>query len=447
MSTKLTHEEFMRRFKEKNNHDITILGEYNGLKTPIRVRCNTHNIEYNAIPAVLLRGSGCEECGKEKISSLRLVTHDDFMIRLMTKNEHVNSGNIKILGRYEHFYSRIECKCMHCGHKWQTLAYSLWNGSGCPECFRKNFTPVMKLTNDDFLFKLSGLNNDIVALDEYDGINEHIRFRGECGHIWSATPRSVLNGTGCPYCTNRKILVGFNDIWTTRPDVAEMLKDPNDGYKYTCYSNKKVEFVCPLCGYGEEKIIANISKRGLCCQCCSDGISYPNKFSRAFLGQLDVVSHKCEYSPKWAKPYKYDNYFEYNDQKYILEMDGPFHYKDNTLSKQTFEEAQAIDVIKTTLANEHGIRVIRIDCIQSDCEYIKNNILSSELNDIFDLSNINWKMCDEKAQKSLVKEACNLYVNETCEIDKIASKLHLSKKTIRKYLRNGKKFGWCNYDT
>ena len=40
----------------------------------------------------------------------------------------------------------------------------------------------------------------------------------------------------------------------------------------------------------------------------------------------------AEYSPYWAGRKRYDNYFEYNGQAYILEMDGAWHYKDNNMS-------------------------------------------------------------------------------------------------------------------
>ena len=41
------------------------------------------------------------------------------------------------------------------------------------------------------------------------------------GHSWKATVASrTLNGTGCPICSNRKIIPGYNDLKTLKPDVA-----------------------------------------------------------------------------------------------------------------------------------------------------------------------------------------------------------------------------------
>ena len=75
-------------------------------------------------------------------------------------------------------------------------------------------------------------------------------------------------------------------------------------------------------------------------------------------------------------------------------------------------------------------------------EYISNNICNSELKDIFDLSVIDWDLCDKKAQKSLVKESCDLY---TCgsSLLEIANALKISVSTVRQYIKRGIKFGWC----
>ena len=178
---------------------------------------------------------------------------------------------------------------------------------------------------------------------------------------------------------------------------------------------------------------------------CGDGISYPNKFGRAFLKQLPIQNHKCEYSPCWGGNYHYDNYFQYKTQEYILEMDGFLHYKESSLTKQTLNERQIIDTIKTNLAIEHGIHVIRINCLLPNCDYIKNNILNSELSLMFDLSNINWSLCDMVGQKSIVKEACDLYMSGVTTLQHIGNILQVHRATVREYLKRGEKLGWCNY--
>ena len=79
-------------------------------------------------------------------------------------------------------------------------------------------------------------------------------------------------------------------------------------------------------------------------------------------------------------------------------------------------------------------------------------MLNSRLNEIFDLSNIDWLQCEEYALKNIVKEVCD-YWHEHKEIngEDITTTLlmhifKLSTNTIRKYLKKGTKIGWCNYN-
>ena len=43
------------------------------------------------------------------------------------------------------------------------------------------------------------------------------------GHSWKTTiaARTKKEGTGCPICCNRKILKGYNDLQTMKPEVAK----------------------------------------------------------------------------------------------------------------------------------------------------------------------------------------------------------------------------------
>lgn len=75
----------------------------------------------------------------------------------------------------------------------------------------------------------------------------------ECanGHIWEATPNKITQrtSTGCPYCTNQKVLTGYNDLKSIMPDVAnEWHPTKNKDLKpedVTAHSNKEVWWLCP----------------------------------------------------------------------------------------------------------------------------------------------------------------------------------------------------------
>lgn len=305
---------------------------------------------------------------------------------------------------------------------------------------------MKKLTHEEFVSRVMSVHKGYIVQGQYIGCEHKVQIECDKGHIWDANPRSLSKGVGCPYCAGQKVIVGETDLWTRRPDVARLLKNSSVGYEHSCGSHYKALFVCPDCGKESIKTIKKVCERRFSCPFCSDGISYPNKFGRAFLQQLPIESYVCEYRPDWAKPYLYDNYFVYNNVEYILEMDGEQHYTNRIQFKQSLEEVQRNDQIKTELAVRHNINIIRIDCMESDCNYIKNSILKSELNNIFDLSKIDWQLCDQSACKNLTKEVCILYQTTGYSSANLACHFHINKSTIVKYLKTGAKYGWCNYD-
>ena len=279
-----------------------------------------------------------------------------------------------------------------------------------------------------------------------------------CGNEDTILEYQLKNGSGCNVCYNShtKTLKGYNDMWTTNPELAKLLVDPNDGYKYSEYSNQKIDWNCPICGTTiKNKPIDKINTRGLSCPKCGDGFSYPEKIMYQILQNLNI-KFEYQYKPDWCiyklnnknKTGRYDFYFELNNQKYIIEMDGGLGhgYNDNKMNGQSKEESKLIDDIKDRLANEHNIKVIRIDCKKSELEYIKKHIIDSELNNLFDLSNIDWLECEKFACSSLVKKICDLWNSGIHDSKKIRQITKLSKSTINKYLKKGTKIGWCNYN-
>jgi len=254
---------------------------------------------------------------------------------------------------------------------------------------------------------------------------------------------SRRNG-GCSVCGNKKIRIGFNDMWTTNPKQAKLLLNPEDGYKYLQQSGKKVDWKCPNCKLEiKNRRISDVFRQGFSCPKCGDGISYPNKIGFNLLEQLNI-DFVFEYSPDWLKPKRYDFYFELNNKKYVLEMDGGLgHGNENKWTNGV--KSQAIDDYKDELAKEHDINVIRIDSKKSILDYIKNNILQSELNGLLDLSNINWQKCHEYACSSLVKIASDLWNSGIQSTIKIGELMKLSSTTICTYLKLGTQCEFCNY--
>ena len=354
--------------------------------------------------------------------------------------------NVKIIDEYISSHTKTNFKCLihNCTYK-QEPVRALY-GFGCKQCIKENLSKIKRFSEQYYIDKLKSINKNIKLIDKY--VNEHTKIKHKCmidGYEWDVTPDSLLRGQGCPVCSNKAVLKGINDMWTTNPELAKLLANPEDGYKYTRCSGKKVEWRCPNCGsIIKDKQIRNVSFQGLSCKFCSDGISYPNKVLANLFLQLDVVLI-TEYSPNWIKPKRFDGFFIFNNKEYIVEMDGALGHgnKMHNKSKIIIEESKEIDNYKDRMAKEHGIKVIRIDCKISDIDYIKNNIIHSKLNDLFNFSNVDWNKVHIESLKSNVIKVCKLWVLNNSVTD-IFNILKIPRPTIIGYIRKGEKCGLCH---
>lgn len=260
------------------------------------------------------------------------------------------------------------------------------------------------------------------------------------------------NNCGAKYLGKQKALAKeSNCIATVDPEFAKLLWNVEETYKFTCQSNQKVDFKCPQCGNKvENKIITNVYRNQKVPCYCNDNVPYPEKFMYSLLSQLNVT-FETQKIFEWSKTNlngtkRYDFYL--NELNTIVETHGIQHYERSRRGARTFDEEQENDRIKELLAKENGINhYIIMDCKFSEMEYIKTNIIKSEFNHLFDLSKIDWAQCHDFACSSLVIKACNLWNEGYSDAKKIGDVLNLSKTTVTKYLKQGKKLGLCDdYD-
>ena len=263
----------------------------------------------------------------------------------------------------------------------------------------------------------------------------------------------LLRGKGCSKCAGRYT----DNMWNTHRELCEQLGVPKEiAETVTAGSNKPITFNCK-CG---NEVTINPNKittyKSIGCKKCSDRSSYPEKFMFNVLTQLEInfIWQLTKGTFKWCDKYRYDFYFEYNNEKYIIETNGKQHYKECSRGR-SLEEEQENDKLKYELAIQNGINpenYIVIDCRYSELDFIKQNILDSRLNEIFDLSYMDWNECEKFALKNIIKEVCdywekhkinNIYDITTVDLSRI---FNLNRHTIREYLKKGVEFGWCKYD-
>ena len=102
----------------------------------------------------------------------------------------------------------------------------------------------------------------------------------EKGHSFQAVIASRANGTGCPYCTNKKVLAGFNDLATVEPRIAAEWHPTLNGSltpeMVTAGSRKKVWWECAYGHVWKAAIYSRAGKRKCGCPVCAGTTTQPS---------------------------------------------------------------------------------------------------------------------------------------------------------------------------
>lgn len=452
MGRKLTHEDFVAQIKDVQPN-IKITSKYRNSLEKVSCLCEIDKYEWSAVPSSV-RIYGCPVC------SGKVITSEIYSKRL----KEVHGDDIVLVSGYTNITSKALHHCNIHDYDFMIMPYATLRGQGCKYCAKDKLRKAALISESEALQRLYDMyGNEFELAEEYHGVSEKHKFihhleNGD-SHVFETTFTLLYLGEKCPYCANKQILIGFNDIATTNPYVASLFKNQEDAHKYVELSNQRVDFICPSCFNTVNQVIANVSKNGeISCPHCSDGISYPNKLMFNCLKQIENEFDflEREYKPDWCK-FKFNNttktgiydiYFGINNRKYIVEMDGGFHKNPHIKSGLSLEDTIYIDNQKTKIAQEHGITVIRIDCaypiFRDRYEYIKNNILSSKLSDVINLQNISFERANEDSLQSLLLNACNLW-NKGKSTQEIAEIISVNVATAREYLKSGEKYGLCDY--
>lgn len=181
-----------------------------------------------------------------------------------------------------HTKKKVWWKCDK-GHEWQAPVNGVAsNGTRCPYCAGSKAIPGQtdlvtlfpKIAAEWDHAKNGQRTPDTVA----PGSHEKVWWQCERGHSYQSAPYSRTRGagSGCPYCTGRKVLAGFNDLGTLKPDLASEWYYPMNGEltpaDVTPGSNKKVFWCCSENHVWEACIYSRTRFRGSGCPVCAGNV-------------------------------------------------------------------------------------------------------------------------------------------------------------------------------
>lgn len=205
------------------------------------------------------------------------------------------------------------------------------------------------------------------------------------GHSYEQEIRSKAKGIGCPICSNKIVVKGFNDLATTNKELlSEWNYEKNNKNNITPYNitkgaEKKVWWICPRCKESYECLVYS-KKEKVGCPYCSSKIFK--------IGLNDIFT----LNPNWEKYWDYNrnNKLGINPYKiasnshvkvfWICSSCGNSFQKSLTKTKNIvlcsacFKNKGTIDRIKTYI-EKHGSLLDNYPEIAKEWDYEKNETL------------------------------------------------------------------------
>lgn len=163
------------------------------------------------------------------------------------------------------------------GHEWKAMIGNRTKGQNCPYCsgkkVLKGFNDLCSVIPDLAQEWHPSKNGNISPCEVTKGSNKKVWWKCSKGHEWQAAICHRSQGSGCPVCSGKKVLKGFNDLQTVNPNLAkEWNYEKNKGLtpsEITPNSNKPIWWKCPECNYEWRTTVANRNNQSTGCPKCA----------------------------------------------------------------------------------------------------------------------------------------------------------------------------------
>ena len=205
---------------------------------------------------------------------------------------------------------KVYWKCKK-GHKWEASIVNRTKGRGCPYCANKK---ILKGYNDlgtthpELLSEWNYEKNLEISIDKVlSGSSKKVWWKCDKGHEWEAVISSRVQGVGCPFCSNKRVLKNYNDLASLYPKIAEdwdyekngTLRPDNVVYG----SNKRVWWKCKKCDHSWATAIYLRTIKGTKCPKCEDLLKKIRPFQREVPEEGESFA---DLYPELLKEWNYD---------------------------------------------------------------------------------------------------------------------------------------------
>ena len=217
-------------------------------------------------------GNGCPYCVNQKV----LQGYNDLATlnpNLLKEWNYEKNGSLKPENVTAKSGLKAWWRCEK-GHEWKMPIISRNNGGGCPYCSSQKLLPgyndLLTLNPSLSLEWNYEKNGKLKPENVFSQGGQKVWWKCKKGHEWQAKINNRANGRGCPYCANKKVLQGYNDLATVNPDLSQEWNYELNGdlmpTEVSSNSNKKVWWKCKE-GHVWQAIISS-RNRGCGCSSC-----------------------------------------------------------------------------------------------------------------------------------------------------------------------------------
>jgi len=187
----------------------------------------------------------------------------------------------------------------NCGHDWEAIILNRSKGYGCPYCAgRAIWVGFNDLATTHPVLAAQWhptLNGDLTPHNVSAGSTKMVYWIDEFNHVWKSTVANRKNGNGCPVCSNKQILTGFNDFVTTHPEIAAELHPTKNGSldPSTIFagSNRTLWWLCPVKSHTYDMKLTDRTTGKQQCPYCAR--------KRPWLGETDLLTTHPDVAAEW----------------------------------------------------------------------------------------------------------------------------------------------------
>ena len=280
-----THPKLSAQWDKEKNGELTAQMVSAGSGRKVWWRCEKGH-SWQAQIASRASGCGCPVCANRVILS----GVNDFATThpALAAEWHPTKNNDLTPQKISYGYDKkVWWRCAR-GHAWQaTPKTRVRLGTGCPICAndvaQSGFNDLATIFPAVAAEWHPTKNGNLTPAQVVSGSNRTVWWKCRLGHEWRAAIVDRTRGTnGCPYCANKKVLAGFNDLKTIEPKVAAEWHPTLNGAltpeMVTAGSNRKIWWICQE-GHVWRTAICNRTntKKRTGCPVCAGNVSQKHR--------------------------------------------------------------------------------------------------------------------------------------------------------------------------